>query len=266
MVDAFFDDVCLVTDDGWEGVTGGVSEVPHDPRWVQLRPRPHPLPFGHLLEGLPDAEHVGEVTRESGPAVDRFRLTVPPGTTEVVLPAAGEVGATLDGSDVPVVQGRVRLAEPAPAGAELVVRVAHDGQSEGGRLWSGPVVLRAEGPGAMGLGDWSAQGLADYSGAVRYRTRLRGPVARASLDLGQVRGTAEVTVNGKSAGCRIWSPYRFDVSGLLDLEDNVIEVDVYNTLAPYIAAVSPSPWVLPGQTVSGLLGPVILRIAQEEGT
>jgi hypothetical protein len=243
-----------------------VDEVPHDPRWVQLRPRPHPLPFGHLLEAQPGAEHVGVVTRESGPTVDRFRLTVPPGTTEIILPVAGEVSAKLDGSDVPVLEGRIRVARPTRGGAELKIRVAHDGHAEGGRLWSGPAVLRAERSGPIGVGEWSAQGLGDYSGAVRYRTRVRGPVAGASLDLGQVRGTAEVTVNGRPAGCRIWSPYAFDVSGLLDLVDNVIEIDVHNTLAPYIDAVSASPWVLPGQTVSGLIGPVVLRTAQEEGT
>ena len=35
-----------------------------------------------------------------------------------------------------------------------------------------------------------------------------------TLDLGAVRGTAEVLIDGESAGVRVCSPYRFDLSGL----------------------------------------------------
>jgi hypothetical protein len=84
---------------------------------------------------------------------------------------------------------------------------------------------------------------------------------RTWLDLGRVRGTAEVWVNGRWVGSRVWSPYRFDITSCLQEGVNRIEIRVFNTLAPYLEAVSPTHYVFPGQTISGLLGPVGLRVA-----
>src|SRR5437764_9747884 len=55
----------------------------------------------------------------------------------------------------------------------------------------------------------------------------------AQLDLGRVRGTAEVHVNGEAVGVRIWSPYTFDVTNHLRPGENELQVWVYNTLGPY---------------------------------
>ncbi|MER5419669.1 hypothetical protein [Streptosporangium roseum] len=132
----------------------------------------------------------------------------------------------------------------------------------------------ADAPGRIKLGDWEAQGLAGYSGGVRYRTVVRlsaspagrpglaepgpgGKPGRAELDLGRVRGTAEVTVNGRPAGVRVCWPYVFDLS--LDEGENTVEILVLGTLAPYLDAVSPTHFVFPGQRVTGLFGPVLLR-------
>jgi hypothetical protein len=118
------------------------------------------------------------------------------------------------------------------------------------------VVVTRIGLGSMPLGDWQQLGLQDYSGGVRYR--CIAPCDADVLDLGTVRGTAEVRIDGTPVGCRAWSPYAFDVRGLMRA-GSVLEVDVFNTLAPHQAAVSSTPWVLPGQTVSGLIGPAVLR-------
>ena len=40
-----------------------------------------------------------------------------------------------------------------------------------------------------------------------------------------------------------------------------LEVLVLNTLGPHLDAVSPTPYVFPGQRASGLLGPVRLLVA-----
>jgi hypothetical protein len=117
--------------------------------------------------------------------------------------------------------------------------------------------------GFLKVGSWEEQGLVGYSGAVRYRqTLIRGtaeqPAIRTVLDLGQVRGTAEVHVNGELVGVRIWSPYIFDLTDHLRPGENDLQIWVYNTLGPYMEAVSPTSFVFPGQTVSGLFGPVTL--------
>ena len=91
-----------------------------------------------------------------------------------------------------------------------------------------------------------------------YVGRQTEPAPRTLLDLGRVRGTAEVHVNEELIGVRIWSPYVFDLTDHLRPGENELHVTVYNTLGPYMEAVSPTSFVFPGQTVSGLFGPVTL--------
>ena len=114
--------------------------------------------------------------------------------------------------------------------------------------------------GLIGLGDWKDQGLPAYSGGIRYQSTftLDNIGGHLSLDLGRVRGTAEVWINGQNAGVRVWSPYQFDVTSLCQQGQNEVEILVLNTLAPYLDAVSPTHYVRPGQTVSGLFCPVRL--------
>jgi hypothetical protein len=115
----------------------------------------------------------------------------------------------------------------------------------------------------MKVGSWEEQGLTGYSGGVRYsQTLVCDNVSqvgvRTLLDLGRVRGTAEVHVNGQPVGARIWSPYTFDLTDHLRPGENDLRISVYNTLGPYMDAISPTRFVFPGQTVSGLFGPVTL--------
>ena len=118
----------------------------------------------------------------------------------------------------------------------------------------------------MELVDWQEAGLVNHSGGVRYRRHLDlGPLDDVALDLGTVRGTAEVFVDGESAGVRVCSPYRFDLSGRLGRGPVALEVLVLNTLGPHLDAVSPTPYVFPGQRASGLLGPVRLLVSGELG-
>jgi hypothetical protein len=124
----------------------------------------------------------------------------------------------------------------------------------GGGVLTGPVAF-ALGPGRMELVDWQAAGLTSHSGGVRYRRRLNAVAGRVVLDLGEARGTAEVFVDGESAGVRVCSPYRFDLAGRV-AKGGLLEVLVLNTLGPHLDAVGPTPHVLPGQRRSGLFGPV----------
>jgi hypothetical protein len=85
------------------------------------------------------------------------------------------------------------------------------------------------------------------------------PASAVRLDLGSVRGIAEVWLNGQNVGTRLWSPYEFDLSGAIRVGDNTLEILVLNTLAPYLEAVSPTHYVHPGQNISGLMGLVSIR-------
>jgi hypothetical protein len=143
---------------------------------------------------------------------------------------------------------------------ECVVRVVAPVGCRAGAALVGPVRV-VTGVGRIEVGDWERVGLRGYSGGVRYRRRVEvAGGGDAVLDVGRVRGTAEVTVNGVPAGVRVCAPWRFPVR--LVAGANEIEVVVYNTLGPYLDAVSPTHFVFAGQWVSGLLGPVRLLVGQ----
>ncbi|GAA3204580.1 hypothetical protein [Nonomuraea helvata] len=231
------DNTITVESDGWVLVDGlavsgpGWTSRPRvrrrqhgDPAALHLRTRPHPLPEAGWLDGLPTALPATFTVPGGRPAVQHFLFDPPPGVTGIEADATGPV--------------RIR-------GRELEVT---------GEL-TGPVRFTC-GPGRMRLGDWEERGLSGYSGGVRYRTTIAaaGP---GVVDLGRVRGTAEVTVNGRPCGIRVCSPYTFDV--LLDEGENTVEVLVLGTLAPYLDEVSPTHFVFPGQRSTGLFGPVRLR-------
>jgi hypothetical protein len=134
---------------------------------------------------------------------------------------------------------------------------------EGGAALAGPVRCEV-GPGRIRVGDWETHGLAEYSGGVRYRRVVTLPAeaatGRVRLDLGRVRGTAEVMVDGTAAGVRVCSPYVFDLTGLAGPGAHTLDIAVFGTLAPRLDATSPTHFVFPGQRVNGLLGPVRLRV------
>ncbi|MFC4015339.1 hypothetical protein ACFOY2_49570 [Nonomuraea purpurea] len=153
----------------------------------------------------------------------------------------------------------VGLPEGARAGGAVELRLVTAPGAQAGAAFGGPVRFVC-GPGRMRLGDWEDRGLAGYSGGVRYRTTVTAGAGPGVLDLGRVRGTAEVTVNGRPCGVRVCSPYTFDVR--LDDGDNTVEILVLGTLGPYLDEVSPTHFVFPGQRSTGLFGPVRLRTAQ----
>lgn len=196
-----------------------------------------------------------------------YRFRTPPGATSMRLSIAGKYAVYIEGREcLPDGDGTVRIPIDLQ-GPSLLAAVRVDqaaGHYEGAAFLE---PLRFEvGNGTIRPGNWAEQGLPNYSGGVRYSQIVTVSESLATapvvLDLGRVRGTAEVNVNGRSAGVRLWRPYRFDITGLLRPGQNTIAVTVYNTLGPYFGAASPSPYVLPGQETSGLFGPVRIITGQ----
>lgn len=233
-----------------------------DPAWSHLSRRPPPLPETMWLEDRPaDATVVATVPDAQAGAVvpELFRWTLPVGATRMTVPVAGEARVWVDGAELKAEGATYALLPAAEGACTAVMRVVPAVGRTGGGVFEGPVTYEV-GPGKVALGAWAEQGLETYAGGVRYGTTfvLDGlPDGPLSLDLGRVRGTAEVWLNGKQVGVRILSPYRFDLGGAVDGE-NRLEVLVLNTLAPYLNAVSPTHYVRPGQELSGLFGPVQL--------
>ena len=289
--------VSIVSGPDWKVARDGKEPVPVglrrrqwiDPAWSHLWRRPHPLPGamwieerepdGSVLPVIPDAWSV-----EGRP--EWFRWILPPGVTKAILPVLGDIRLWVDDEEVGVrrSEGGGELAggesgQEPPYMAELphperlhrvaVMRVIPRRGCTGGGVFYGPVRYPEWAEGSLKLGEWLDQGLAAYSGAIRYRTSFDVSSLPASgrliLDLGRVRGTAEVSVNGASAGVRVWSPYRFDITEAVRPGRNDVEILVCNTLGPYLRAVSPTPYVLPGQERSGVYGPVRLLATGSAG-
>jgi hypothetical protein len=233
-----------------------------DPAWPYLRRRQHPLSGAHWLEDAPPDGSVLPIVPDACAGAARvgwFRWALPAGATAAHLPMHGQAQLWVEGIEAPIQNGAAIL--PVSDGMRRIatLRVIPDRGYSGGSVFSGPITYDM-GEGVMALGPWSAAGLESYSGGLRYRTTftLDAKPATLTLDLGKVRGTAEVWVNGQNTGARVCSPFRFDVSSAAQSGDNTLEVLVCNTLSPYLKATSPTHYIFAGQDVSGLFGPVEL--------
>jgi hypothetical protein len=118
------------------------------------------------------------------------------------------------------------------------------------------------GKGEISLGDWSETGgLKSYSGGAWYRKSITldslDVKNNIEIDLGDLISSAELFVNGKSAGIRLSPPWTYDISDYVVEGKNDIEVLIYNTLANNYTAI---PTRYQGSTKSGLIGPVKVRM------
>ena len=202
-----------------------------------------------------------------GQPAEWFRFLSAPGTAAIRVPARGKVAAWLEGEPMTEAgQGRFVAKKSTARASVVALRVVPEPGLTGGAAIPEPVTVETDGTGVMALGDWSQTGiLNNYSGGARYRTTLvltaEEAKARATVNLGRVVATAEVLVNGKTAGVRVASPWRVEVTGLLKAGENTIEVLVYNTLANHYQTI---PSSYRGNPVSGLFGPVTIDLRPED--
>ena len=238
--------------------------VEMDPSFSHLWRRPHPLPGAAWLEESPADDTVLAIAPDpfaGSTQVEWLAWRVPPGAHTLQLPVQGSARLWIDGVEILVdPSGTATLPENTGASRQAALRVEPALGCSQGRLLAGPIVYTV-GQGQMEPGLWASQGLDSYAGGVRYRRTLHlaeRPTSDRWIDLGRVRGSAELWINGQPAGVRVLSPYRFRVTELLRVGDNLLEILVFNTLAPYLEVQSPTFYIFPGQCDSGLIGPVSL--------
>jgi hypothetical protein len=263
----------LVTDESWTATRDGSPvgltlrrEQWTDPRWVCLRPRPHPLPRTAWLDpGVAGDGAVLDLVPTPGTpdaGTQWLRFPAPAGLVEFTVATALPFTVQVDGASTAPVGDRVTLSAPLAGGTPVTLRFGAARGRSGGNLVEGPVEATLAAVPAD-LVPWADLGLRSLAGSVTYRRSVRLPALadgdRFILDLGAVRGTAEVVVNGTRAGAAVYCPYRIEVTGLLSEGDNDVEIVVRGTLAGYLDDVSPTPAIAAGQTHGGLFGPVRLR-------
>jgi hypothetical protein len=269
-VDLMAGGTALVSGAGWEAGTGEWTgrTVEHLGRWGELQHchaavRSHPLPDTEWLTGAPalgTAVPPLRCTDDLRERAQRFRFTVPSGTVSLDLPL--ELSARVriaDGPELSLSGQELTLDQPLPEAADIEVVTVPTAVRRGGSAWRGPVRVRTV-PGPLPLGDWRQLGLGSWSGAVTYSRTLEVPVGPDPvLDLGRVRGSVVVAVDGAPVGEAFCAPYRFQLRGAAGRTVR-LDVTVHNTLAPYLAEATPTAWAFDSQCPSGLLGPVTLRI------
>ena len=224
-----------------------------DPANLLLYPRPHPLPeAGWLLGQTPppvpfDALIYAADTATPPPGWFRFRI--PPGATALTFRTPGTASLHVNDMEVALqTEGLAwRAALPDPDAVERVAALriqSTPGYAEGAALLA-PIAFEM-GPGRINLGSWDELGLPHYCGGLTYTKDITLPSipegARVVLDLGRVRGSADVRVNGGQATTRIWHPYRFDITEDVQPGTNRIDIRIYLTpSAPISPSDTPAP-------------------------
>ena len=104
-------------------------------------------------------------------------------------------------------------------------------------------------------------GLKSYSGGAWYRKTINingGDLKnKIEIDLGDLVSSAELFINGKSAGIKLSPPWTFNISEYARQGENRIEVLIYNTLANNYTSI---PTRYEGSIKSGLIGPVSIIV------
>lgn len=91
------------------------------------------------------------------------------------------------------------------------------------------------------LKSWSEYGEPGFSGTARYTKSFQVPRHVADwkqglhLDLGEVRYSARVRLNGKDLGFLAWRPFRWAVGKTIRAGVNVLEIEITNTAANELA-------------------------------
>jgi hypothetical protein len=191
-----------------------------------------------------------------------FRFTAPPGLRAMTVTVQGAVEAWANGQPMSITgEGRFEVETPLSRAAVVALRVRPNTGFSGAAVFPEPVRLEC-GTGIIPLGDWSKMGALEcYSGGMIYRKHFalsaEQTAGQVVIDLGRVCATAEVRINGQTAGVKIAPPWTVDISKLVKSGKNQIEVIVYNTLSNHYSTI---PTRYRGPLDSGLIGPVSIQI------
>lgn len=211
-------DISFFTDATWEAsVEGGEWKA----AWEYVAPPE--APFGEPPHPWNNVE----------PSTLLYREDLPPGAAALEKPRIeGTWEAWVDGQPIAFDNGLANLA-PGVATKVLAIRVK---LADGDRGLLEPIRFHCVAAAAL-PGSWTNAGLDWYSGRARYfrpfnldESYLRNDT-RLEIDLGRVNFCAEIWINGKLAGTRVWPPYRIDITDYVQSGENRVDIVVANLIA-----------------------------------
>ena len=199
-----------------------------------------------------------------------FAFESAPGLSLLSFNAYGKVSIWMDGVQTQLTPGEkqpdgltgytLSLKNPKLTTSQVVLKIDYQPGYCGAAAL--PQYIEQQcGKSTINLGDWSKiDGLKAYSGGAWYRktVTLDPPDLKNKLviDLGDVVSSAELLINGKSAGIKLSPPFKFDITSFAKAGKNQIEILVYNTIANNYTTV---PTMYRGEIKSGIIGPVKLN-------
>lgn len=200
-----------------------------------------------------------------------FAFESAPGLGSIVFSAYGKLTTWIDGVETEVLPGEMQpdgltsyflnLKNPKVTSSQVVFKINYRPGYCGAAAFPQYIEQRC-GKSAIKLGDWSRiDGLKAYSGGAWYRKTISIEASdltnRLEIDLGDLVSSAELWVNGKSAGIRLSPPWKFNITPYAKAGENQIEILIYNTIANNYTTV---PTMYRGEIKSGLIGPVTLKV------
>jgi hypothetical protein len=244
------DELIFCTGEDWQDEQGNAPSILHEAvlqfaetETLWLSERPHPLPnVGWLMpNSVPESKPLPfhyDPTCIGKPIWLRFPLPV--GAANMELSAHGASRVWINGIETAVRNGKVSFA-PQAAGTIAAVRVEPSGPYTDADVLRAPIRFSTTHMRGS-LGDWrTALCLPHHSGAVEYETtlNLKG-TEQTILELGHIRGTAEVWLDGKAMGVRTWRPYRFDLGNHIQEGMHRLRIRITNTLGTHYEIGRPS--------------------------
>ena len=202
-----------------------------------------------------------------------YRFIAPPGLSSMTLRTMGEIEVWVDGKaqyvqvikqDYPA-EYKVVLEASIPEKSLVAVRVEQARGFYEGSAFPEPILLDCV-AGISQTGNWSEGSVLEcYSGGAWYRKSISLEKehlnSKVILNLGEeVIATAEVRVNGETAGVLVAAPWSLDISEQVQEGENNIEILVYNTLTNHYKTI-PTKYNTAKTQKSGLLGPVQLEFS-----
>jgi hypothetical protein len=154
-----------------------------------------------------------------------WRMNIPPGTDEVNLNGLSQSAKIwIDGQPANLYMQKLNV----PDGSKNLVVKIYGNESGLTR----PAAFHCQAPGSTQTGSWLKMGLRNFTGFADYEMEIDLPEANSniSLDLGKVLHMAEIWINGKKVGERLWPPFKFNLSNLVQPGKNKIRVRVGNLM------------------------------------
>lgn len=222
-----------------------------------------------MLSGKPGATNARylEEAKKMAKAPDNYiywRANIPIGAKMMVLPP------NMTGTDVWIDGERIRLAGSSlslKTGARMIAFAGFAGSEQ---LPASPLRFVVGSARNKDLRSWYDNGLEEYTGYIDYETVVKADHdgEHIALDLGKVKYMAEVFVNGRSVGARLWPPFTFDIPNGLKKGQNNIRIRIGNIMvnklrvSDNIGTLRSWGWVFPAfdQYDAGLLGPVKIEV------